>query len=185
MKYQNWSLFLDRDGVINNRLPGQYVDHWEDFHFIDGTLDTFPFFTRYFSRVFVVTNQQGIGKGLMTEAQLKAIHQRMQQSIESYGGKIDAIYFCPELATLPDNCRKPNPSMALAAKKDFPDIEFSKSFMVGDSISDMEFGKKLGMLTVLVESNAETLEMIRSNPPLANLIDWRCKNLAGFVNLLP
>lgn len=151
-------LLLDRDGVINERLPGRYVQNIEEFKFAEGSLEAIAVFSKKFDRIFVVTNQQGIGKGLMTEAELNQVHEFMKSNIEKTGGRLDGIYFCPKLATENPICRKPNPGMGLAIKNDFPEVDFSKSTMVGDSISDMLFGKRLGMKTVMIESNAEQVE---------------------------
>ena len=184
MDYRNWFLFLDRDGVINVRLPGQYVTQWEEFEFFGKALDALCIFSDYFSRVFVVTNQQGVGKGLMTTEQLEYIHRRMSLEIEASSGHIDAIYYCPDLASAPNTCRKPASKMAIQAKAEYPEIEFSKSVMIGDSLSDIEFGKRLGMQTVLIESNKETLSMLEKEPHLGHQIDFHCSDLMEFANLL-
>ncbi|MCK5846631.1 MAG: HAD family hydrolase [Bacteroidales bacterium] len=148
----NWSVFIDRDGVINRRIIGNYVKHIEDFHFLDGVLDTITNFQKYFKYIFIVTNQQGVGKGEMSTEDLKNIHDYMLQQIISAGGRVDAIYFCPALKDSGDKCRKPEIGMALSAQKDFPEVDFSKSIMIGDSISDMAFGKNAGMKTIFVDA---------------------------------
>lgn len=153
MKY--YTLFLDRDGVVNERLPGDYVRRWEEFEFTFRALDAMRFFASYFSRICMVTNQQGIGKGLMRVDELMEVHTRMREAIEQAGGRIDGIYFCPDLGSDPGNCRKPHPAMALKAQEDFPEINFSQAVMVGDSASDMEFGARLGMTTVLIEGKED------------------------------
>ena len=150
-----WTLFLDRDGVINRRLPGAYVDCIEDFDFMEGTLESIAAFTKVFGQIIIVTNQQGIGKGLMTREQLDAVHQHMLTLITKAGGHIDAVYFCPDLRSQKDNYRKPNTQMGLQAQKDFPAIDFKKSVMMGDSVSDMLFGIRLDMKTVFIETNEE------------------------------
>jgi D-glycero-D-manno-heptose 1,7-bisphosphate phosphatase len=145
-----WSLFLDRDGVINERLPDDYVKKWEDFKFLPGVLDALTAFNQYFSRIFIVTNQAGIEKELYTHQDLKQIHEQMMEYIQYHGGRIDEIYYCPYKGDLDPLCRKPNPGMALEAKKDFPEIDFKQCIMVGDSASDIAFGNNLGMKTILV-----------------------------------
>ncbi len=121
-----WSLFLDRDGVINERLPDDYVKKWEEFKFLPGVLDALTAFNQYFSRIFIVTNQAGIEKELYTHQDLKQIHEQMMEYIQYHGGRIDEIYYCPYKGDLDPLCRKPNPGMALEAKKDFPEIDFKK-----------------------------------------------------------
>lgn len=146
----SWTLFLDRDGVINHRIPGAYIRDFSEFQFVDGVLSTLAQLSELFNKILVVTNQQGIGKGLMTHRDLEALHSKMQQTIQEAGGRLDAIYYCPDLSTSRQNCRKPKTHMAEWAKNQFNDIVFHKSIMVGDSISDMDFGKRMNMTTVFV-----------------------------------
>ncbi len=152
---KDWTLFLDRDGVINHRIPGDYVKTTKEFKFIPGSLEAIVRFTNMFQRIVVVTNQQGIGKGLMTEEQLHEVHEHMLIQITKANGHIDKVYYCPKLKTENPPCRKPNTGMALQAQSDFPEIDFKKSIIVGDSISDMEFGKRLGMKTVFISTKEE------------------------------
>lgn len=144
------TLFLDRDGVVNERIPGDYVRRSEDFHFLPGVLDAIGFLRASFDRVVVVTNQQGIGKGWMSEADLDRVHGRMVDAFLSRGVRLDGIYHCPGLAADRPVCRKPLPGMALQAMVEYPEIEPSRSVMVGDSLSDIQFGRRLGMYTVKV-----------------------------------
>lgn len=146
----DWTLFLDRDGVINRRIPGGYVTCWEEFEFLDGVMKAMKILASVFGRIIVVSNQQGIGKGLMTVEQLKAVDARMREEIESAGGWIDAAYYSPHLAGDGHPDRKPGTGLGLHAKSDFPEIDLSRSIMVGDSESDMLFGRNLGMLTVFI-----------------------------------
>ncbi|MFU8843028.1 MAG: D-glycero-alpha-D-manno-heptose-1,7-bisphosphate 7-phosphatase [Bacteroidales bacterium] len=147
---KTWSLFLDRDGVINKRLPGGYVKEWEAFVFLPGVLEAMKIFSGIFGKIFIVTNQQGIGKGIMTEAELTRLHDRMLEEIRYEGGFIHKIYHSPYREEEKSIFRKPNPGMAKKAKIDFPEIDFKRSIMIGDSITDMEFGKNLGMITFLI-----------------------------------
>jgi histidinol-phosphate phosphatase family protein len=158
----DWTLFLDRDGVINFRLPGKYVSDIDQFSFLENVPEAIAKYSNIFGRIIVVTNQQGIGKGLMTEAQLKVVHHYMKSEIENAGGRIDAIYFCPDLRESNSITRKPAPGMALQAKKDFPEINFEKSIIAGDSLSDMVFGFDLAMKTVFVETNPEESEKVKA-----------------------
>lgn len=153
------TLFLDRDGVINTRIPNAYVQNTGQFIFKEGSLEAISKLSKIFSRIFVVTNQQGIGKGLMTEVDLSKVHDFMLQRIESHQGVIDGIYHCPNLSIEQHIDRKPNPGMALRAKAEFPEIKFSESIMVGDSTSDMLFGKRLGMKTILIRSNPSQVKL--------------------------
>ena len=155
---RSWTLFLDRDGVINKKLPNDYVKNIEEFEFIEGAEEAISKLGSIFGRVVVVTNQQGIGKGLMTVKDLNEVHDYMQSSLIQMGGKIDKIYFCPDLADSKSNCRKPNTGMAEEARNEFPEIDFKKSIMVGDSLSDMQMGKRVGMFTVFVNAGGSIKE---------------------------
>ena len=156
----NWTLFLDRDGVINKNIDASYVLDWEQFEFLDGVLETMPKLTKLFSKIIVVTNQQCIAKGLLSENELNEIHQNMMNMIELNGGRIDAVYFAPDKASPENNLRKPRNGMALLAQNDFPAIDFSKCIMVGDKLSDMEFGKSLGMTTVYLSMNYDNNSLV-------------------------
>ncbi len=162
-------LFLDRDGVINRRLPGDYVRQWEAFAFLPGVLPALRALAGQYRRIFIITNQQGIGKGLMTEADLFSVHQAMLGAIESAGGRIDGIYYCPHLASDRCRCRKPATGMAERARHDFPEVDFARSVMVGDSWSDLQLGQTLGMKNVWVDTKEEDRARIEA--------DWRAGKL--------
>lgn len=144
---KTWTLFLDRDGVINHEKHQDYIHTWSEFKFYDGAKVAIQIFSQLFNRIIIVTNQRGVGKGVTKEEDLKIIHDNMVSEIEAVGGKVDAIYYCPELES-PN--RKPNPGMGLQAAKDFADIDLTKAVMVGNTLSDMEFGRNLGIKTIFL-----------------------------------
>jgi D-glycero-alpha-D-manno-heptose 1-phosphate guanylyltransferase len=150
----SWTLFLDRDGVINERLIDDYVKQLNELRIIEKVPQAVQHFTALFGRIVVVTNQQGIGRGMMTADDLAIIHGFIEEVIKTSGGKIDKFYFAPQLRSENSNYRKPGTGMGLQAKIDFPEIDFSKSLMVGDSESDIEFGMKLGMKTVMLKNTS-------------------------------
>jgi histidinol-phosphate phosphatase family protein len=147
---KHWTLFLDRDGVINHRYIDDYVKTPAEFKFLPGVLEALKIFNQVFARIIVITNQQGIGKGIMTEKELHSIHQTMIQQTKDNNGRIDHVYYCPDLKGSRSFFRKPNIGMGLKAKKEYNEINFKKSLMIGDSVSDMIFGKRLGMRTVFI-----------------------------------
>jgi HAD superfamily hydrolase (TIGR01662 family) len=150
---KSWTLFLDRDGVINVRKPDDYVKSPDEFIFIDGVPDSIAKFNELFGNVFVVTNQQGIGKGIMSERNLEEVHHYMQELLKESKARITQFYYAPQLSTDLSQMRKPNTGMGLKAQEDYPSVRFEKSIMVGDSDSDIEFGKRLGMITVKVDED--------------------------------
>jgi D-glycero-D-manno-heptose 1,7-bisphosphate phosphatase len=154
---KSWTLFLDRDGVINERIFGGYVTSADQFKFLPGVLEFLKEVESLFGKIVVVTNQQGVAKGLMSERNLNAVHEFMIEEIHSSGGRIDKVYAATNLKGAEVDRRKPNVPMALEAKRDF-DIDFERSIMVGDTDSDILFGKNLGMKTVLIRSAEITNE---------------------------
>ncbi|MFO7998675.1 MAG: HAD-IIIA family hydrolase, partial [Bacteroidales bacterium] len=140
-----------------------------------GALEGLKKLSQAFGPIVVVTNQQGIGKGLMTEEDLALIHDKMIKEASAGGGRIDRVYFCGDLKHSRSFFRKPMVGMGLQARKDFPMIRFSCSVMVGDTISDMRFGKRLQMMTVLIDENPDTA---RKYP---GLVDLRFVDLNKFA----
>jgi histidinol-phosphate phosphatase family protein len=169
-----WTLFLDRDGVINDRIFDNYVLDWSDFHFTPGLLDDAAKIGAAFERVIVVTNQQCIAKGLLSQDQLDDIHRQMCQELAKAGLHIDLVLAATEFKNGNPQRRKPHTQMGLEAQMRFPEIDFSKSVMVGDTNTDIQFGKKLGMFTILVES----IERVKESP------DLRIPNLAHLSQYL-
>jgi histidinol-phosphate phosphatase family protein len=161
---KTWTLFLDRDGVINHEKHLNYINTWDEFTFYDGAKMAIQICAQKFNRIIVVSNQRGVAKGITKLQDLELIHKKMTAAIKEAGGKIDAIYFCAEMES-PN--RKPNPGMGLQAVKDFADIDLSKAIMVGNTLSDMEFGRNLGIKTVFltttrpeVNTNNECIDLV-------------------------
>lgn len=144
------ALFLDRDGVINRQIVGDYVRNLSQLELLPGAIDAIARLGKLFRYVIVVTNQQGIGKGLMSAADVSEIHDYIIREVQAAGGRIDKIYCCPSLDTAEDPNRKPNIGMGLQAKLNFPDIDFNRSLMIGDSPSDMLFAERLGMQSIFI-----------------------------------
>lgn len=155
-----WTLFLDRDGVINRKLEDDYVKHWIEFEFIDGVFSALEKLNSIFGNIVIVTNQQCIGKGIIRAEDLELIHKNMLYEITFQKGRIDKVYFSPYLSSENHPTRKPGIGMAHLAQKDFPGIDFKKSIIVGDSLSDMEFGRAAGMITVYISDTEKKDERI-------------------------
>ncbi len=155
---KNWTLFLDRDGVINEEIVGSYITSWSEFQFHEGSLDALKSLSKLFGTIVVVSNQRGVGRGIMTLETLIDIHTQMTETINKSGGRIDKVYTATAVSDN-DHNRKPNTGMGLQAKEDFIDIDFRRSIMVGNSISDMEFGKRLNMHTVFLTTKHDPVEL--------------------------
>jgi len=173
-----WTLFLDRDGVINKKLPDDYVKSWDEFEFLPYAAVSLARLRKYFGRIIIVSNQQGIGKCLMSQTDLDTIHSQMCQAIKAEGGSINKIYCCTDLASSGSSNRKPRTGMALQAQKDFPEISFARSVMVGDALSDMEFAARLGMVAVYIGSDKH---IIHNNKFEIDYVFNNLKELADFI----
>lgn len=173
---KSWTLFLDRDGVINIEKENDYIRSAKELILYEGAAEAIAYCNSLFQHVVVVTNQRGIGKGLMTTSDLQGIHSLLSEELAKVHGHIDAYYFAPQIENDAED-RKPNTGMGLQAKRDFPSIDFSKSVMVGNNLSDMAFGKNLGMKTVYVNTTSPRHE---AHP----LIDIILPNLAALPNAL-
>lgn len=154
---ESWTLFLDRDGVINEKLDNDYVKNIAEFEFKPRLLEALFFLSQYFYKIVIVTNQQGIAKGIMTHEDLKKVHDYMLYKMEEANVIIENIYYCPHYKSECSYCRKPNPGMALEAQKDDTNIDLTKSIIIGDSESDIFFGKSVGMKTVGVGAELKSI----------------------------
>lgn len=182
----SWSdvstVFLDRDGVLNQKAPeGEYVSRWEDFHLLPGVVEALVALNRAGLRAIVVTNQRGIALGRYTAADVEALHAKFQRLLAGHGARVDAIYVCPHDRGECD-CRKPLPGLFEQAVSVFPQVSAARSVMVGDSLVDMEFGKRLGMRTILIEGSAETQAPGTSRA--AELADLRCSSVREAVEAI-
>lgn len=139
----DWVLFLDRDGVLNRRIVDGYVLSWDEFEFLPGAVEAVADLSTWAPNIVIVTNQQGVGKGLISNETLDGIHQRMVKSIEAAGGRIDAVLSCPHLAAEGCQCRKPEAGLPVEWLTAHPELDGNLSMMVGDSPSDISMARKL------------------------------------------
>lgn len=172
------SLFLDRDGVLNRRIVDGYVTRPDEFEILPGVLDAMKIFATHFKHIFIVTNQQGIGKGLMTESDLLRVHDVFLQQVEKSGGRVDHIYYCPALKSAHSFQRKPSIGMAIQARRDYAGVSLKQSVMVGDMMSDMLFGRRAGMTTVLVGDEPQTGRLY------PHLVDYYYPSLVDYAKTL-
>lgn len=176
------TVFLDRDGVINEKMPeGSYVRSSRELRLLDGAADAIARMNRAGLRVFVVSNQRGIALGLYAIEDVQAIHAALQILLAERGAHVDGFYFCPHDKDQ-CNCRKPLPGLFEQAVAAFPQIEAASSVMIGDSLSDIEFGRRLGMRTIFIEGDPARRAPGASKA--GGLADLRCGSLAAAVDSL-
>ena len=146
-------IFLDRDGVINRDSP-DYIKSWEAFEFIPGSLEALAALTGAGYHLMVITNQSIIGRGMVSQVVLEEIFRRMRRAVESAGGKIHDIFFCPHHPDDHCDCRKPQPGMIFQAKAKHG-IDLPATVMIGDNIKDVVCGQNAGCgATILVRTGS-------------------------------
>jgi histidinol-phosphate phosphatase family protein len=144
------TVLLDRDGVLNKKMPqGEYVKSWSDWKWEVGAKEALCGLKLNGYRVIIITNQAGVGRGIMTENSLSSIHKEMRMELEQSGGSVDAIYYCPHHWDDYCNCRKPEPGLIFQAQKDFS-INLSNTFFIGDDETDASTAKNAECLFSLV-----------------------------------
>jgi D-glycero-D-manno-heptose 1,7-bisphosphate phosphatase len=174
------TVFLDRDGILNEKMPEhRYVTRWDEFRVLPGVPESLRRFNDAGLRVVVVSNQRGIAKGLYTSADLETIHTQFQRLLDLDGARIDAFFICPH-ETDECNCRKPLPGLFEQAVARFPEITPETSVMIGDSPTDIEFGRRVGMRTILVDAQHHTA----GAKDVAKPADLRVASLSEAVNAL-
>lgn len=154
-------IFLDRDGVINKKAPkAEYVKSWDEFEFIPGSIEAMNLLSQQGYKIFIITNQAGIARGAMTESDLKKIHENLERELEKHGVKIEGVYYCPHGWNDECECRKPKPGMLFQAAREH-DLDLSKSTFVGDDERDLQTGDAAGCRTILVDSEASLLKVVK------------------------
>jgi D-glycero-D-manno-heptose 1,7-bisphosphate phosphatase len=176
------TVFLDRDGVINDKMPeGHYVTCWAEFHLLTGVAEAIAQLNQAGLRVVVVSNQRGISLGLYTVADVRDLHAALQNLLSRHGAHVDGFYFCPHDRG-ECNCRKPLPGLFEQAVAGFPEITAATSVMIGDSKVDVEFGRNLGMMVVFIDGDPKRQKP--GNQAAGNLADLRFLSLAEAVEAL-
>ncbi|MCF7847392.1 MAG: HAD family hydrolase [Kiritimatiellales bacterium] len=150
-------IFFDRDGIVNESPGPGYVQRWEDFYLQPGFVAALRVAKEKGYPAVVITNQQGVAKGLYSEEKLQDIHQRFRVLLRAHRLDVLDIYYCPHLDADGCECRKPKPGMLIEASKKHG-LDLSKSWMVGDSENDVEAGHNAGCraLRVMTDSSEKT-----------------------------
>ena len=182
---KDWAVFLDRDGTINEEV--NYLGDPADLKLTPGAAQAIHLLNSHHIPVIVVTNQAGIARGYFTETQMHLVHQALDWMIAVENAKIDAYYFCPHHPTagigdykITCTCRKPQPGMLYQAAQDLQ-LDLSKSYLVGDKLTDIQAGNLAGCQTILVETGYGKEESKTKqnetkpdqiSPNLLNAIEW-------------
>ncbi len=176
------AVFLDRDGVLNEKMPeGRYVTSWNDFNLLFGVPESIQRLNQAGILVIVVSNQRCVALGLCTATDVDFIHSKFQELLKHRGAHVDGSYFCPHDKG-ECNCRKPLPGLYEQAVAEFPEITAESCAMIGDSLSDIEFGRQLGMLTVFIDGDPRRQKP--GSQAAAELADLRFTSLAESVDYL-
>ncbi len=154
-------IFLDRDGVINTKPPkAEYVKKWEEFVFLPGAIEALSLLTTHGYQIFLITNQAGIARGAMTEADLADIHTKMNAVLQKNGASITGIYYCPHGWDEHCDCRKPKPGMLFQAAREHL-IDLTKTVFIGDDERDLQAGSQAGCTTLLATPDNTLLQVVR------------------------
>jgi histidinol-phosphate phosphatase family protein len=180
-------IFIDRDGVIN-RDPGgwtkhNYVTKWDEFFFIDGSIEALKRLKEAGYKIYLISNQGGIGRGYFTQKDLDEINRKMLAEIKKGSGKIDQLYYCPHHEGDNCECRKPKTGLIEKAIRS-KEVDLKNTFIIGDTLRDIEAGKRMGMKTILVLSGKASLSETENwsiqpdsiKKDLLKAVEWILKN---------
>lgn len=144
-------VFLDRDGLINRQAaPHHYISRPEDFEILPGVPEAIRALNEAGYLVIIVTNQRGVARGMLTMREIKKVHNYLQEELKKHGAHIDAAYVCPhDIGEC--HCRKPEIGLFLQAERDYA-IDKPQSWMIGDSDTDVEAGRRYGVRAILTDN---------------------------------
>lgn len=155
----NTAIFLDRDGVINhNRFD--YVKTWEEYIFLPNIFEPLKRLAQSEYTIVIISNQSPIGRGLVQQETVEAINQRMKAEIESRGGRVDGIYYCPHRPDEGCECRKPRPGLLLRAAQEL-NLDLSRSYFIGDAVSDLEAALAADCTPLFVQTGVGSDQLAR------------------------
>lgn len=174
------AVFLDRDGVINYDRD-DYIKSWEEFRFCPGSREAIAQLTKARREIYIITNQSGVGRGLMPWRRVLDIHAKMQIEVARAGGRIMGIQVCPHTPDDLCRCRKPQPGMLLKAAAKWG-LDLQRSWLVGDSTRDIQAGHAVGCTTIWVTNQAT--EQLRQQEQMVIRPDFQVRDLAEAVRII-
>jgi len=155
-------IFLDRDGVINKKPPkGDYVKSWGEFEFLPGAIEALKLLSQNDYEIYIVTNQAGIARGVMSEEDLGTIHDKLKKELGKHHARINGIYYCPHGWNDGCECRKPKPGMFFQGANDH-NLDLTKTILIGDDERDLQAGNAAGCKTILVKKGKNLLGIVKS-----------------------
>ena len=175
------AVFLDRDGIICKDRD-DYVKSWDEFVWIPGARKALRRLSGHHRMVIVITNQSAVGRGLTSRLSVEDIHRRMMREVHQTGGRIERVYYCPHRPEDGCSCRKPKPGLLLKAAEDLG-VDLKSSYLVGDSLSDIKAGRRVGCTTIMIKNSkkdgeARSLLRGKSRP------DYIVSDLSEAVDLI-
>ena len=175
-------VFIDRDGVINVDLMGDYVKSWDEFRFEQGAVEALKLLTQRGYDILIISNQAGIGDGVFPESQLWDTHRNMLETLSLEGVKITDAFFCLHGKKAGCKCRKPETGLFEQAAKAYQ-FDTAATFFIGDKATDMEAGRRFGLKTLFVRTG----HGLEDEPRLdeTSTPDLRADNLLEAVKMLP
>ncbi len=179
------AVFLDRDGTLNED-PG-YLGDADNVVLLPGVIDALQKLKNEHNfLLIVVSNQSGIARGLISESQVKDVNKRISDLLSENNVNIDAFYYCPahpEFSTAEEcECRKPSSRMIMDAAKEF-NIDLKKSYIIGDSLVDIESGMNAGIKTILVKTGqgAESISMLQNQNKFPSFVAENIIDASNFI----
>ncbi|MBU3934641.1 HAD-IIIA family hydrolase, partial [Patescibacteria group bacterium] len=155
-------VFLDRDGVINKKPPkADYVKNWKEFEFLPGAIEGLLFLKQKGYDIYLISNQPGISRGMMTKEDLDDIQKKMEEELAKNNIKISGSYFCLHNWEEGCDCRKPKPGLLFQAARE-RNLDLSKIVFIGDDERDIQAGDTAGCRTILIGENKNLLEIVNS-----------------------
>ena len=177
---KKFAAFIDRDGTINSDVDN--LSKMENLAILPGVAKAIALLNKFNIPTIVITNQPVVARGLLTEKKVDKIHREINIRLQKVGARIDGFYFCPhhpnasiKKYSIACTCRKPGVEMYKQAAKDFM-VDLKKSYVIGDSLRDIEAGKTLGAITISVASNQKESQNLNS--------DYSVKDLYQAVKLI-